>query len=337
MFETTGFEPISGILKYTPEDFFVEEIPAYPPSGTGEHFYLIVEKIGLNTLDLLHKMSRLLGVPSENFGYAGLKDKMARTRQIISVFGIHEDQLKQLENQDHFQILEWARHQNKIRIGHLRGNRFTLKIRETRLEDEERARKMLEHLEKYGMPNFYGEQRFGHQEMNDKLGKLILQKSEGKETRSLPRKMRQFYLSAYQSYLFNEYLKAHFSTRHQLVLGEVVMKHPNGACFLVESLQEQSRYDRREISSTGPIFGYQMLRPYGELLELENRLLADEKISLTDFKLGGGLSQKGDRRALRVIPKEIIVQKEPDGLLLKFSLPKGAYATTLFAQLLQKN
>lgn len=386
MFETEGLEPISGILKESPEDFFVEELPLYPASGEGEHFYIQIEKIGLSTPELVQNLSRLLNISQDAIGYAGLKDKNAQTQQFLSLTNIKEEALKKLDGQKHFKVLSVSRHHRKIRIGHLKGNRFRLKIRNIRPGDYERAQKMLERLERYGIPNAYGEQRFGRHENNYKLGRCLIkrdyheffqqmypmseignaiarkeyqqahemlplhQKTERrvlqvlirdpraleKAVQMFPQRLRQLYISSYQSYLFNRFLQNRFPQRHQLQIGDVAMKHVNNACFIVESLDEQARYEANEISPTGPIFGYKMLRPKAGVLAMENQILDEAQLTLKDFKVGFGISQQGTRRPLRVIPQEVQLTNEKDGLLLQFVLPKGSYATTLFTQLLQK-
>ncbi|WP_432822691.1 tRNA pseudouridine(13) synthase TruD, partial [Trichloromonas sp.] len=117
-----------GTIKESPEDFLVEEIPLYPPCGEGEHLYLLVEKEGVSTHDMLHRLAKALKVKEREIGYAGLKDAKARTRQTVSITGVKPEQVKALEFED-IRILDARFHGNKLRLGHLAGNRFTIRLR----------------------------------------------------------------------------------------------------------------------------------------------------------------------------------------------------------------
>jgi tRNA pseudouridine13 synthase len=170
---TAEIEGTGGTLREIPDDFFVEEIPLYAPSGEGEHLYLTVEKRGLTTFELLGRLSRALGVAERAFGYAGLKDARATTRQTISVTGISPERASALEIEG-VRLLYAKRHRNKLRVGHLAGNRFTIRIRSVRPGTFEAASKTLCRLESHGVPNFFGEQRYGSLGNSHMIGGALL-------------------------------------------------------------------------------------------------------------------------------------------------------------------
>src|SRR6266480_3757053 len=170
---TTDFPGIGGVLKQRPEDFFVQEIPVYEPSGEGEHVYAEVQKIGLTTFEAINRIADALHVSSRDIGYAGLKDAHAITRQVFSIPGTTEQAVMSLRIPN--LTIQWAaRHGNKIRLGHLEGNRFAVKVREVDPTDVLKLQPMLDVLQKRGLPNFFGEQRFGRRGDNDKLGATLI-------------------------------------------------------------------------------------------------------------------------------------------------------------------
>ncbi len=172
---TSTLPGTGGILGPNPDDFFVEEIPLYVPCGSGEHLYLTVEKQGLTTFDLLNQAARSFNVPERDLGYAGLKDARAVTRQTISIPGVtREDGLKL--DLPGVQVLTAEQHTNKLRPGHLAGNRFRIRIFETGQDARQRADDILTVLAVSGVPNRFGRQRFGILGNSHRIGRAILQK-----------------------------------------------------------------------------------------------------------------------------------------------------------------
>jgi tRNA pseudouridine13 synthase len=169
---------IGGSIKQRPEDFLVQELPLYEPSGRGEHLYLLVEKKNQTTMDILRILARAAGVPPRAIGYAGLKDKHAITRQHFSIHlpdtSRDADILAKLEDTP-AKVLWGDRHGNKLRRGHHAGNRFDIRIRQVQMTDVLPARKMLNQLAAQGVPNYFGAQRFGFDAINDQLGRLLIQ------------------------------------------------------------------------------------------------------------------------------------------------------------------
>ena len=170
---TRDFPGIGGAIKQRAEDFFVQEIPLYEASGEGEHVYCEVQKIGLPTFEAVHRIARALNVSSRDIGYAGMKDAHAVTRQVFSIVGTTEAAVMALQIPQ--MQVRWARrHGNKLRLGHLAANRFAIKIRDVEPTSVVKLRPVLDLLEQRGMPNYFGEQRFGRRENNDQLGAALI-------------------------------------------------------------------------------------------------------------------------------------------------------------------
>ncbi|HEY1686947.1 MAG TPA: tRNA pseudouridine(13) synthase TruD [Tepidisphaeraceae bacterium] len=169
----TDFAGIGGQIKSRPEDFFVQEIPLYEPSGEGEHLYCEIQKIGMTTFEVINKMAAALNVPAREIGYAGMKDARALTRQTLSIWGTTEENVMNLRIPN--LTVQWAtRHGNKLRLGHLKGNRFAIKIREVDPAAVVSVSGAMQQLEKRGVPNYFGPQRFGRRGDNDALGEALL-------------------------------------------------------------------------------------------------------------------------------------------------------------------
>ncbi len=164
---------VGGVIKQRAEDFFVQELPLYEPAGAGEHVYCEVQKVGLTTFELVHRLAKTLAVSPRDIGYAGMKDAHAVTRQIFSILGTTEQSVMDLRLPN-VTVLWAARHENKLRLGHLAGNRFAVKIRNVEPTDVVRLRPMIDLLEKRGLPNYFGEQRFGRRRDNDQLGAALI-------------------------------------------------------------------------------------------------------------------------------------------------------------------
>ncbi|MDY0292263.1 MAG: tRNA pseudouridine(13) synthase TruD [Desulfuromonadaceae bacterium] len=171
---THTFPGTGGEIKHTPEDFYVEEIPAYLPSGSGDHLYLWVEKRNCSTMHVVQQLIQRLKIKNRDIGYAGLKDNRATTRQWFSVDGSDEATLHALELGPDIQILKIQRHTNKLRLGHLHGNRFKIKIRGVEPTASARALDIIHALQHTGIPNFFGPQRYGSRGNNHIIGKAIL-------------------------------------------------------------------------------------------------------------------------------------------------------------------
>ncbi|HLL90577.1 MAG TPA: tRNA pseudouridine(13) synthase TruD, partial [Tepidisphaeraceae bacterium] len=181
---TPDLPGIGGRIKFRNEDFFVQEIPAYEPGGEGEHVYAEVQKVGLTTFDLVNRLSDALRVPSRDIGFAGLKDARAVSRQVLSIPGVTEDKVMGLRLPN-VQVMWAARHNNKLRLGHLVGNRFAIKVRDVEPTDVVKAERVVQKLQQRGMPNYFGEQRFGMRGNNHLLGAALIREDNKEVLRLL--------------------------------------------------------------------------------------------------------------------------------------------------------
>ena len=181
---TPSFPGIGGTIKNRSEDFFVQELPLYEPNGEGEHVYCEIQKCGITTIDAIDKLAKTLRVSARDIGYAGMKDAQAVTRQMVSIPGITEDQAM-TAIVDGVQVLWAARHANKLRLGHLAGNRFAIKIRDVRPTDVVKLDGVLADIRNRGMPNYFGEQRFGWRNDNDRVGAAYVRGDDAEVIRLL--------------------------------------------------------------------------------------------------------------------------------------------------------
>lgn len=167
---------VGGELKQRPEDFLVEEIPLYEPCGEGEHLYLFIEKRGVSHTEMLSCIRRHFRVHERAIGYAGMKDKVGITRQMVSVHlpGERDADIDPTLRHDGLSVLWADRHQNKLRRGHLKGNRFSIRIRRVDPLKAPSVLSTLRTLERRGVPNYFGEQRFGYRVNNHIVGMHML-------------------------------------------------------------------------------------------------------------------------------------------------------------------
>lgn len=329
---TAGF--FHGRYKVEPEDFVVEEVPAYEPSGAGEHVWMWIEKRGRSTLDLLRELGHLLGRHERSFGIAGLKDAQSISRQWVSLVDADERECGTLVGEN-FRVLRTSRHGNKLRLGHLRGNRFHIVLRESREQDVERARACLVELEQKGVPNYFGEQRFGKRGANLAKGLEVLRSDPRQAARRMPRRVFGLVLSAVQSEVFNRVVHRRLETLGTVLPGDLLQLHRNGAVFASEDpVAEQARADALELSPSGPMPGPDMMQPDGEVREIEAAAL--DELGLTGAEFDGLPFRlaRGERRPLRVPLGEPAVDWTEHGVRLAFTLPKGCYATSVLRELL---
>jgi tRNA pseudouridine13 synthase len=170
---TSDFDGIGGAIRERDEDFFVQEVPLYEPAGDGEHLYVEIQKIGLTTFDAIDRIARQLNVNPRDIGFAGMKDRHAITRQVLSIPGVSEEAAMKLQSPE-LSVLWAARHRNKLKLGHLKGNRFAIKIRHVEPSHVVRLTAPLQTIHRRGLPNYFGEQRFGVRGDNDLLGAALI-------------------------------------------------------------------------------------------------------------------------------------------------------------------
>lgn len=337
-FITAGLPGTGGSLRVAEEDFIVEEVPAYLPNGSGEHLWLWVEKRGLTTMQAVEALAKAAGLRARDLGTAGMKDKRAITRQWVSLVRKSDDFLATLAVPG-LTVLTSTRHANKLRTGHLRGNRFVLTLRGVDDGAEARARAVLARLAEVGLPNAYGPQRFGRDGSTADLGRALLLGGEHPELERAKRdgRLARLALSALQSRLFNRLLARRLEdgSWSRALEGDVLQK-PTGASFVCEQPEvDQPRLDRFELSVAGPMVGPKMLAARGAALALEEELLASLGLARADFEKGGELTE-GARRPLRVqLEAPRVERTAPDQLQLAFGLPAGSYATCVMAEVMK--
>jgi tRNA pseudouridine13 synthase len=325
----------------SPERFVVEEIAAYEPVGEGEHTFLWIEKRGLTTMDAVRKLARLLDVDARDVGYAGLKDRNAVTRQWLSVPRVDPERARAVSEPD-LAVLEAVRHGNKLRTGHLRGNRFELVVT-LATGDEAALRARLESLAANGVPNRFGAQRFGAAGDNATAGLAILRG----ERRERDHRLRKLLLSAAQSAVFNRTLDlraADGGGLRAVRAGDVLQKVASGGLFVTEDVAvDQRRVDAGELVITGPMPGGREKEPPPgtPARAVEDEALAAVGATREDFARAGR-DLPGARRPF-LVPLTLgdpAVQPDPAAVgpgevavRLRFSLPAGSYATVVVAAL----
>ncbi|KGQ19645.1 tRNA pseudouridine synthase D [Lysobacter dokdonensis DS-58] len=318
-------------MRATPADFRVDEIDAFEASGAGEHLLLTIEKRGMNTAFAAKRLAQWAGIPELGVSYAGLKDRHAVTTQRFSVHlpkKVAPD-LAALES-DEMRVLHSTWHSRKLPRGALAGNRFVLTLREVEGE-RDAIDERLRAIQTRGVPNFFGEQRFGREGGNVAHA---LQMFAG---RRVKREQRTMLLSAARSALFNRVLEQRVAdgTWDRAIDGEVWMLDGSRSVFGPEPFDDAlaARLAAFDIHPTGPLWGEGELRTTGEARALESAVLDDAE----SRALRAGLEAarlKQERRGLRLLPKEMQWEWVADDVLrLAFELPPGSYATTVVEQL----
>lgn len=356
------------IFRASPADFVVDELPAYPPSGAGEHLYVRFTKTRLTTDQATNAIARHLGVDPRGAGWAGMKDKHAITTQTVSFpFPIARSHEGAFDGADlpGIQILEAKRHINKLKPGHLLGNRFQIPLRGLDEASASAIADGLARVAKIGVPNHFGPQRFGRDGSNPERALAWL---AGKDRGPRDKRDQRMVFSSLQSMMFNEVLDARVAdgTWSTILLGDLAKKR-EGAIFPVREpdlADAVDRASRLEVSATGPMFGASMTWPEHDVLALEERTLHRfvDREKLEAFRSHG----EGTRRSLRLEVSEVATSiasgaperasnapfsvtgagsippadgldpdvregAKPGRICITFVLPKGGYATTVLA------
>lgn len=328
--------PPSLRIRETPEDFVVEEILKYEPSGEGDHTFLFVEKRLHTTEDVAKLLALEAGVQPREVGYAGRKDRVAVTRQWFSVPGLAAARALELSIEG-VRVLEAVPHRHKLRTGQLRGNRFEIRVRGADAAATLRARSGLESVRQFGMVNRFGSQRFGRSGDNAARGLALLRGEVRPSKRRGGGRAQRFLVSALQAQVFNEVLRTRPLPLDRLECGDVAVVVASGGLFVVEDeARENERVADFEISPTGPIFGRKVTVPSGAPAAREAEVLAAVGVPpLEELKLPRGLSLRGARRPLRVQVEDLeMTGGDTDVLTFRFKLPAGSYATVFLEELL---
>lgn len=325
-----GEPPVTATLRASPADFLVEEQLGLEPSGSGEHVWLWIEKENLNTADAAQRLARFAGLRERDISYAGLKDKVAVTRQWFSLHLLNRAPDWTAWSDPALRILRIERHDRKLRRGAHRGNRFDIVLRAVR-GDGAALRERLDRLGVQGVPNYFGEQRFGRDGRNLELARRWI--AQGRPR--LQRQQLSLNLSTLRSFLFNEVLAARVAADNwcRPLRGEVFALRGSGSVFRAEvDAALCARLDEGDVQLSGPLPGRAVEpQPVFDVAELESSLLAPHA-DLVDALVASGVDAA--RRSLRVIPDDWqYVQETDDAWRLRFYLPKGCFATGVVREL----
>lgn len=343
--------PLKFDFKQTVERFFVEEIPLYTFTGTGNYLILKIKKTDMSTWKLVTVLAKATGLEERDIGYAGLKDKNATTIQYISLPKQYEKELNKNLTTEKIEILERTYNKTPIKIGHLKGNRFSIILHDISENEAKFFNTTAKKMQVDGIPNYYGYQRFGEDSRSYLQGKEIAH--SGKRLKGSKEKLL---VSAYQSHLFNQWLssrvelsvvirdnKAEQAAKKlkfpielvkvlakqpqffKLFLGDILMKYPYGKSEYVKEMQQSANaFKKKIISPTGLLSGANALRAKSDAYHLEKPYDDTELNSL-----------KGDRRFAWIWPKEVETTYDhlSQQLTVGFYLPKGSYATTFLEEI----
>ncbi|WP_266158382.1 tRNA pseudouridine(13) synthase TruD [Dyella silvatica] len=333
-----GTPPLIAQLRSSPEDFQVEEILGYDADGEGEHALLWVEKRGANTDWVAKELARFAEIPPLNVGYAGLKDRHAVTRQSFSVqlAGKPDPDWSAFPHAE-VKVLAATRHKRKLKRGALRGNRFVLVLRHVQ-GDRAAAEQVLQQIATRGVPNYFGEQRFGREGGNVSQARAMFAGG----SRRVDRDKRSFLLSAARSHIFNGVLAARIERGvwDSPLEGEIWSLAGSRSWFGPEAFDDTlaERLGRGDIHPSGPLWGQGEPPTQAEAGALEREIAA------MDLDLAQGLAaarMEQERRPLRLLPQALRWRWLDDdasgqgALELAFELPAGAYATVVVRELAQ--
>ncbi|WP_246237729.1 tRNA pseudouridine(13) synthase TruD [Caldichromatium japonicum] len=320
-----------GLLRVEPQDFRVSEVLGFTPMGEGDHCWLWVRKTGVNTEWVARRLAALSGLPVRDVGYAGLKDRWAVTEQWFSLPRKPgpEPDWGALAGEG-IEVLAVHRHRRKLQRGALTGNRFHIRIRGVQIDPQALAERVSA-IRVRGVPNYFGEQRFGLDEDNLRRAHALF---VGDRRRATPHQ-RGLWLSAVRAQLFNEVLaeRVRRGDWDQPRAGDCLQLDGNRSFFCAEQIDETlfRRVLHCDLHPTGPLWGKGELPTRGAVQALELAVAA----SLTPWPEGlavQGLHQ--ERRPLRLMAEGLVGEQVGDCLDLAFSLPRGGYATSLLRELI---
>lgn len=316
-----------GLLRARPEDFRVTEIMTVSPEGEGEHLWLEIEKTGWNTEDVALWLAKQAGIHRLAVGYSGLKDRRAVTRQWFSLHlpGKPDPRFDAVPG---LSIRQAVRHRRKLNRGTHRGNRFYILLREFDA-DADALERVLAAIGREGVPNYFGEQRFGRAGANWSRGAAWLRGGEAPRKRTL----RNFWLSAVRAGLFNAVLaeRVRAGFWHRSLPGDLLQPAASRGLFHADDDPDAAeRVARGEVHPTAPLPGAGGMASSAACAALEQRILAPHAALVT------GLGEQGlaaARRATRLTVEGLQWHREKATLGLEFQLVTGAFATTVLAEL----
>lgn len=329
-----GKPTATGVVKANPEDFVVIEDLGYRPDGDGEQVLVRIRKTGCNTRFVAEALAKFAGIHPRDVSFAGMKDRHAVTEQwfCLRIPGKETPDLSAFALEG-CEVLESARHRRKLRTGALQGNAFTLILRQ--ISDREAVEQRLQQIALSGVPNYFGEQRFGHEGNN----LLMARRWAANEIRVKERNKRSFLLSAARSAMFNQVASDRLaqSGLTTVMAGDALQLTGRGSWFVAEEAELatlQARVDNDELRVTAPLPGSGAWGTLGNALAFEQQSLAAEAELITLLE-----REKVDaaRRALLVKPRDLRWSWQDDLTVeLNFWLPAGSFATTLVREVLQQ-
>ncbi len=326
-----------GALRTVDADFVVDEEPAYPPSGVGDHVFVRIEKRGMNTRHAVISIARALGISDRDIGVAGMKDRHAVTRQWLSLPPpVTPEAALALAIPD-VTVLEATRHNHKLRTGHVRANAFRLRVRDVVPDALDRATAILARLvEAPGAPNWYGEQRFGRDGDNAAKGRALV---SGERHTGRDRKLDRLFVSALQSELFNAWLVARMADGlyRDVLAGDVLHKTTGGMFTSDDPATDTERLRAGELVLTGPMFGVDMRRPPDDTpaAAREDAILAAAGLARDSFATVRKLAEGTRRDATIRVRDGSVTDGGPSTLEVAFALPGGAYATAVMREVMK--
>lgn len=320
---------VSGKIRATPEDFQVDELLGFEPSGEGEHACLLIRKRNSNTAFVAEQLAKLAGIKLMDVSYAGLKDRHAVTTQWFSLYLSSKPEPDwTLLNNDEIEVLTVTRHNRKLRRGALQGNRFTLVIRELQ-GNIATLEPRLQQIATQGVPNYFGEQRFGHDNL-ERVSAMF----EGR-IKVRDRNKRSMYLSSARSAVFNYLLSQRVAAGNwnSGLPGEMMMLDGSHSVFFAEKIDQEvrDRLQQQDIHPTGPLWGKGALSSSGEVMALEQLLAELFPLFCKGLE---AVDMKQERRALRLPVRELQWHMSDESLNMSFFLPAGSYATAVLRELL---
>ncbi len=320
--QTAALPGLGGHLVCDPTHFWVDEIPAYLPCGEGNHVFVHVKKSGLTTPAMVQEMAQAAGIAPGEIGVAGRKDRYATTTQWISMPCDPVD-----PRNEQIEILETKRHTNKLRMGHLKGNRFTVRLSDVVEDAALKIDALIAEIKK-GIPNYFGHQRINERGLSQAYHFVNHPRKRVKDPK--------FLASILQSAHFNFYLgeRVRRQQLHSCFEGDLLKKRETGGLFVcTDAVCDQLRMDAGEIDSTGPMWGGKShLLPAGEMFEREEAALQSLKLSPEALRTLERFAP-GTRRVNRIVPQNIEYHLENRDVILKFELPAGAFATVVLGEL----
>jgi tRNA pseudouridine13 synthase len=331
---TSGLAGTGGVLRVTADDFVVDEVLPYAPSGAGDHVFARIEKRGLTSPAAAQALARALGVHDRDIGIAGMKDRHAVTRQWMSLPPpVTPEQALAVELPD-LRVLEAHRHPHKLRTGHVRANRFVLRVRNTVRDAAEHARAILDALAAApGAPNWYGEQRFGRDGDNAARGRALVL---GEQPPGRDRRLARLMVSALQSQMFNDWLVARIADGlyRTAIAGDLLHKRGGGMFECSDPATDTARLTAGELVVTGPMFGDRMRQPPegSAAAEREAQILSHHQLDRAAFARVRAIAE-GTRRDATVEVSDVRVTSiDPSTIEVGFALPGGAYATAVMRE-----